>query len=131
MSAARVCGRRETSGEGKQCTRRGGRHFEEANSGGKFSFPWVFGVARKYREAKRVKGGNETWTWLSSQVDDVYRSRKKILQVVMATSLDSCSFFLYYIQQECGFLPPEFAISIPFRRINSELKESFRDQVFM
>lgn len=78
-----------------------------------------------------MKGGNETWTWLSSQVDDVYRSRKKILQVVMATSLDSCSFFLYYIQQECAFLSPEFAISIPFRRINSELKESFRDQVFM
>lgn len=76
-----------------------------------------------------MKGGNETWTWLSSQVDDVYRSRKKILQVVMATIL--ALFFLYYIQQECGFLPPEFAISIPFRRINSELKESFRDQVFM
>lgn len=94
MSAARVCGRRETSGEGKQCTRRGGRHFEEANSGGKFSFPWVFGVARKYREAKRVKGGNETWTWLSSQVDDVYRSRKKILQVVMATIL---ALFFYII----------------------------------
>lgn len=75
-----------------------------------------------------MKGGNETWTWLSSQVDDVYRSRKKILQV---DGYDSCSFFLYYIQQECAFLPPEFAISIPFRRINSELKESFRDQVFM
>lgn len=62
-------------------TFRGGKHA----TCGKFSFPWVFGVgnvfARKYREANRERGGNETWTGLLSQVDDVYRSRKKILQV--------------------------------------------------
>lgn len=67
--------------------RRGGRHFEEANTphaeNSVFhgcSVSETFSLVNIARQTVKG-GGNETWTGLLSQVDDVYRSRKKILQV--------------------------------------------------
>lgn len=88
----------------RQQTFRGGKHATAENS--VFHGRSVSETLSLVNIARQtVKGGNETG--LLSQVDDVYRSRKKILQVD-----GSPASFLYYIQEECGSFPRVWNFSL-------------------
>lgn len=103
------CGREAVVKVNNACDEAADISRRQTRHGGKFSFRHgrsmsetlsLVNIARQI-----VKGGNETG--LLSQVDDVYRSRKKILQVD-----GSPASFLYHIQEECDGFPRVWNFSL-------------------